>query len=67
MDSAIIGILSADPETARIEAYGQAGFSTPSKVTVTREGKASVYFMKTGPDGEMFKGYTTPVPSTDTR
>ena len=61
VDSAIIDILSADPKTSSIEAYGQAGFSTPSKVTVITEGKASVYFMKTGPDGEMFEGPTNSV------
>ena len=55
VDLAIIAILSADPGTARIEAYGQAGFPTPSKVTVIKEGKASVLFMKTGPDGESYQ------------
>ncbi|MCJ1357990.1 MAG: hypothetical protein MMC33_007988 [Icmadophila ericetorum] len=53
LDSAIIKLLSADPETATIEPYGQAGFSTPSKVS---DGRGSIFFMKTGPDGEMFKG-----------
>lgn len=64
VDSAIIAILSADPETAMIEAYGQAGFATPSKVTTVNEGEVSVYFMKTGPDGEMFKGRATSALST---
>ena len=64
VDSAIIGLLAADSETAFIEAYGQAGFSTPSKITIVKEGTSSVYFMKTGPDGEMFKGHTTSFPNT---
>ncbi len=64
VDSAIIALLSADPETAMIEAYGQAGFSTPSKVTTVKDEKTSVYFMKTGPDGEMFKGHSTSVLNT---
>ena len=64
MDSAIIAILSADPETARNEGYGQAGSSTPSKITIAEEGKSSVYFMTTGPDGEMFKVHATSVLST---
>lgn len=64
VDSAIIALLSADPETAMIEAYGQAGFSTPSKVTIVKDEKTSVYFMKTGPDGEMFKGHSTSVLNT---
>ena len=61
LDSAIIAILAADPNTATIEPYGQAGFSTPSKITVVCEGKTSIYFMKTGPDGDMFKGEATRV------
>lgn len=64
VDSAIIAILSTDPETAMIEAYGQAGFAAPSKVTTVNEGEVSVYFMKTGPDGEIFKGRATSVVST---
>ncbi|MCJ1472419.1 hypothetical protein MMC13_001067 [Lambiella insularis] len=56
VDPAIIEALSADPATATIEPYGQAGFSTPSKISVVVSGKSSVYFMKTGPDGDMFKG-----------
>ena len=56
VDSAVLVLLSVDPETATIEPYGQAGFSTPSKITVSKEGESQVYFMKTGPDGEMFKG-----------
>ena len=56
VDSAILAILGADAESAHIEAYGQAGFSTPSKITIKADGKTSTYFMKTGPDGEMFRG-----------
>lgn len=56
VDSAIISILSARPDSIRIEPYGQAGFSTPSKVVMTVDEKVSNYFMKTGPDAEMFKG-----------
>ncbi|MCJ1269015.1 hypothetical protein MMC22_008903 [Lobaria immixta] len=56
LDSAIIAILSADPSTASIEPYGQAGFSTPAKISLNANGKICRYFMKTGPDGEMFGG-----------
>lgn len=56
VDSAVIAILSAKPDTIKIEPYGQAGFSTPSKIVVTVGNNINKYFMKTGPDGEMFKG-----------
>lgn len=56
LDPAVIAALSADPKTTTIEPYGQASFSTPSKISVSVNGNASTYFMKTGPDGEMFKG-----------
>ncbi|KAL8732752.1 MAG: hypothetical protein Q9166_002533 [cf. Caloplaca sp. 2 TL-2023] len=56
LDAGIIAVLSADPSTASIEPYGQAGFSTPSKVKVNVKGETGVYFLKTGPDGDMFKG-----------
>ena len=62
LDPAVIATLSADPDTATIEPYGQAGFSTPSKISVIVKGKSSVYFMKTGPDGDMFKGITFNAP-----
>ena len=61
VDPAVIAILSAEPETAIIEPYGQAGFSTPSKILTVVDGKASSYFMKSGPDGEMFKGKASSV------
>jgi hypothetical protein len=60
LDSAIIAILSADSETATIGPYGQAGFSTPSKISVVNGDKISTYFMKTGSDSEMFKGKAFP-------
>ncbi|KAL8937621.1 MAG: hypothetical protein Q9216_004336 [Gyalolechia sp. 2 TL-2023] len=56
LDSAVMAILSVDASMASIEPYGQAGFSTPSKITTNVYGKASTYFMKTGPDGDMFRG-----------
>lgn len=56
LDSAVITILSADPSTASIEPYGQAGSSTPSKISVRANDQISTYFMKTGPDGDMFTG-----------
>ena len=60
LDSAVIAALSAEPSTSSIEPYGQAGFSTPSKILLNGNGKTSTYFMKTGPDGEMFKGNHIP-------
>lgn len=56
LDPAVIVILAADSNTATIEPYGQAGFSTLSKISIVKDGKISVYFMKTGPGGEMFRG-----------
>ena len=56
LDSAVIAVLSADRSTATIEPYGEAGFSSPSKVVINVNGNVSTYFMKTGPDGELFKG-----------
>ena len=56
LDSAVIAALAADPNAALIEPYGQAAFSTPSKISLSCKGKTSLYFMKAGPDGEMFKG-----------
>ncbi len=56
LDSAVIAVLLSDQSTATIEPYGQAGFSTPSKIVINVKGKVGTYFMKTGPDGEMFKG-----------
>jgi len=43
LDLAVIAILAADPNTATIEPYGQAGFSTPSKISIVIDGKTSVY------------------------
>ena len=60
VDSAIISVLSAKRKNVQIKPYGQAGFSTPSKIVVTAGGKVDNYFMKTGPDGEMFKGNGLP-------
>ena len=60
LDSAVIAALSANPSNSKIEPHGQAGFSTPSKITLSVSGKTSTYFMKTGPDGEMFKGNYVP-------
>ncbi|KAI9695891.1 MAG: hypothetical protein M1836_006008 [Candelina mexicana] len=56
LDSAVIAVLSTNRNTATIEPYGQAGFSTPSKIVISVNGNVSTYFMKTGPDGDMFKG-----------
>lgn len=56
LDSAIIALLSVDVSMASIEPYGQASFSTPSKITANAHGRTSTYFMKTGPDGDIFRG-----------
>lgn len=56
VDPVIIKVLSTDSDNATIEPYGQACFSTPSKVLVREDGKTKTYFMKTGPDGAMFAG-----------
>ncbi|KAL8860914.1 MAG: hypothetical protein Q9178_002669 [Gyalolechia marmorata] len=56
LDSAVISVLCADQGTSSIEPYGQTGFSTPSRVKVHVNGETNMYFMKTGSDGDMFKG-----------
>lgn len=56
VDSAVLALLSVAASIASIKPYGQAGFSTPSKITANVQGKTSTYFMKTGPNGEMFRG-----------
>lgn len=56
LDSAVIAFLAVDQSRASIEPYGQAGFSTPSKVVTNVDGETSTYFMKSGPDEHMFKG-----------
>lgn len=56
LDSAVTAILSADPKSASIELYGQARFSTLSKISINVKGKICRYFMKPGPDGEIFAG-----------
>lgn len=55
LDTAVMALLSVDASTASIEPYGQAAFSTPSKITANFHDGISTYFMKTGPDREMFK------------
>ncbi|KAI4273225.1 MAG: hypothetical protein LQ337_004785 [Flavoplaca oasis] len=56
LDSAVVAFLGVDQSSASIEPYGQAGFSTPSKVSIDLNGKTSTSFMKTGPDQDMFRG-----------
>ena len=56
LDPAVIAALSADLSTALIEAYGQASSSIPAKIALSIHGETHSYFMKEGPDGEMFKG-----------
>ncbi|KAL8929307.1 MAG: hypothetical protein Q9208_001390 [Pyrenodesmia sp. 3 TL-2023] len=56
LDSGVIDFLAVDQGIASIEPYGQASSSTPSKVTIRSNGKTDTYFMKTGPDGDMFAG-----------
>ncbi|KAL8645639.1 MAG: hypothetical protein Q9226_007208, partial [Calogaya cf. arnoldii] len=56
LDSAIVAFLAVGRSRASIMPYGQAGFSTPSKVVTNVDGKTSTYFMKTGPDEHMFRG-----------
>jgi len=56
LDPAITDALSVFPSVCSIEPYGQAGFTTPSKFTVRKNGTTRNYFIKMGPDGEMMKG-----------
>ena len=62
LDPAVIAALSAELSTASIEAYGQASSSIPAKIALSIDGETRTYFMKEGPDGEMFKGnYNIPI------
>ncbi|KAI4092131.1 MAG: hypothetical protein LQ344_003614 [Seirophora lacunosa] len=66
VDPAIVAILAVNDESSSsrsfsIEPHGQAGSSTPSKITLTTtthtgRTNAETYFLKTGPDGKMFAG-----------
>lgn len=56
VDSAIIAALSAEPAMCSIESYGQAGSSTPAKILIKAGNHTKFYFLKTGPDGDMFRG-----------
>ncbi|KAL8889355.1 MAG: hypothetical protein Q9192_006031 [Flavoplaca navasiana] len=56
LDSAVVAFLGVEQSSASIEPYGQAGFSTPSKVSIDLNGKTSTSFMKVGPDEYMFRG-----------
>lgn len=56
VDPAIMALFTTDFETAKIEPYGQARCSILSKLSVKANGKVEEFFMKTGPDGEIFIG-----------
>ncbi|KAI9763363.1 MAG: hypothetical protein M1840_000555 [Geoglossum simile] len=55
-DAAILEALLVKPEQCKIKPHGQAGFSNPSKITTIVDGETKYYFLKTGPNGDMFKG-----------
>jgi protein-ribulosamine 3-kinase len=56
LDTEVAARLSVKPRMATIASYGQAGSSTPWKISSNANGKVAAYFMKTGPDAKMFEG-----------
>ncbi|KAL8638857.1 MAG: hypothetical protein Q9228_004029 [Teloschistes exilis] len=56
VDSAILAALSAPEGRCSIEPYGQASCSTSGKLTLKTNERSSHFFLKTDPDGEVFRG-----------
>ena len=56
VDPAIIAALGVSPESCTIHKNGQAGFSESSKLSAVINGETKRFFLKTGPDGDMFAG-----------
>jgi ankyrin repeat protein len=54
LDLAVCELLKISPECGFVETHGKEGFSRPDKVTALINGKATYYFMKSGPNGDMF-------------
>ena len=56
LDLAISHALGLSPEKCIIQAHGSSGFAQSYKVTTEENGQTKHYFVKTGPEGEMFAG-----------
>ena len=56
VDPAIIAALGVTPESCSINRHGQAGFSESSKISAVIDGEIKHFFLKTGPEGDMFAG-----------
>ncbi|KAG4443414.1 hypothetical protein IFR05_001093 [Cadophora sp. M221] len=54
LDPAVCELLKISPECGFMELVGEEGFSRPAKVTALVNGKATYYFMKSGPNEDMF-------------
>ncbi|KAI1357725.1 fructosamine kinase [Xylaria arbuscula] len=54
LDPALCELLKISPECGYEELHGNKGFSRPSKVTAVVNGKAIHYFVKSGPNKDMF-------------
>ena len=54
LDPAVCELLNISPECGFTEIHGKEGFSRPEKVTALINGKATYYFMKSGPNEDMF-------------
>lgn len=54
LDPAVCELLQISPECGFMELVGEEGFSRPAKVTALVNGKATYYFMKSGPNEDMF-------------
>ncbi|KJX96479.1 hypothetical protein TI39_contig622g00006 [Zymoseptoria brevis] len=54
LDPAVCQLLRISPECGFMELVGEEGFSRPAKVTALVNGKATYYFMKSGPNDDMF-------------
>lgn len=59
IDSAIANILSIDPAQTVVQRHGHACSSRSWKVTVVAEANTRLYFLKTGPNINMFAGKST--------
>lgn len=56
LDSAVGTILNINPSSATVTRHGNACSSQSWKITFREECRTSSYFLKTGPEGQMYKG-----------
>ncbi|MCJ1475988.1 hypothetical protein MMC13_004652 [Lambiella insularis] len=56
LDSAIVKVLSLAEGSYKVQSHGSSGFTSSSKLSANIDGKTKHFFIKTGPEGDMFKG-----------